>query len=468
VNVIDMYLPQMPPCSGNFGKVTSSVDAWGFNTDNVPEHYTYYQQNEPSHGDTLDNTWVWAGNNITWPWASSATPSIQWDLNQSTKKVRVYPSQDHGPYSGQSNELNEYDVQVSLDGINWTPASSTATYIDDLNNIRTHDGVKDFISETPFRYVKIAPNAIGGGDYEIDAIQSCTTEIPPTPPVVPPVNPPANNGGGGGGGGIGGHRHPVVVGEILGATSCSYLRDYLKIDWQNDPIEVLKLQSFLNVFEKENLSLTGVFGQATFEAVQRFQVKYKGDILEPWGPKVTTGFVYILTKKKINEIYCNNVIPTTQAEQNEIDAFNSGSSLPSPSSVSNVLNNVSNVPESSPVVELKGGSTTNQSIVRNVAISLFALPQKIFSDWKYMLLAIILIAIIVAVIKFLTSPEKDSYDTSAPIAEMPVETPAEKESPVIILPGAGGEKKTLGIFPDEEIVVENPEEGPEDIIDETS
>ena len=50
---------------------------------------------------------------------------------------------------------------------------------------------------------------------------------------------------------------------------------------------------------KENLSYTGVFNQSTFEAVQRFQIKYKGDILEPWGDKVTTGFVYILTKRKL-------------------------------------------------------------------------------------------------------------------------------------------------------------------------
>ena len=85
-----MYLPQMPTCNGNFGKVTSSVDGWGFHTSDVPENYTWYNgQNESSHGDTLDNTWVWAG---------SVGRNIQWDLGTSTdtKKVRVYPSQDHG------------------------------------------------------------------------------------------------------------------------------------------------------------------------------------------------------------------------------------------------------------------------------------------------------------------------------------------------------------------------------------
>ena len=72
-----------------------------------------------------------------------------------------------------------------------------------------------------------------------------TRTVNVNPVIVPPVNPPTNNGGGGSSSGsTGGHRHPVIVGEILGATSCSYLRDYLKIDWQNDNIEVLKLAVF--------------------------------------------------------------------------------------------------------------------------------------------------------------------------------------------------------------------------------
>ena len=61
--------------------------------------------------------------------------------------------------------------------------------------------------------------------------------------------------------------------------------------------------------KKKICPIRGVFNQSTFEAVQRFQIKYKGDILEPWGDKVTTGFVYILTKKKVNEIYCNTIYP---------------------------------------------------------------------------------------------------------------------------------------------------------------
>jgi hypothetical protein len=133
-----------------------------------------------------------------------------------------------------------------------------------------------------------------------------------------------DNGGGGGGGGSrsGGRRRTVTTGEVLGTTTCNYLIDYLKIDWQNNPVEVFKLQSFLKSFEGfSTLNVNGVFDQATFDAVSKFQNKYFGDILEPWGHKAPTGFVYILTKKKVNEIYCQMPFPVTSLQQQEIDAF---------------------------------------------------------------------------------------------------------------------------------------------------
>lgn len=299
---------------------------------------------------------------------------------------------------------------------------------------------------------------------------STTRTVVVNPVIVPPVNPPS---GGGGGGSSGGHRHPVVVGEILGATSCSYLRDYLKIDWQNDKVEVLKLQSFLNVFEKENLSLTGVFDQTTFDAVVRFQTKYSEDILEPWGDKVTTGFVYILTKKKVNEIYCNTIYPLSQVDQNEIDAFrnfdgtNSGASVEgSTGSSQNFGTDLANENEnSSLVVELKDDSK-NQSVVRNAAVSLFALPQKMFGGlsnscgYTSMLLFLILLAIIIAIIKLFMGPRGPKNVPIIPTVPV-VKTDDKKEpivkteSPIITLPG---------VLPDEEIIIENPEEGSEEVL----
>lgn len=285
---------------------------------------------------------------------------------------------------------------------------------------------------------------------------------------TPNTNPPGGGGsptdsGSSGGGRKGGHRHSIATvssGEVLGAASCSYLRDYLKIDWKNDPIEVLKLQSFLNVFEGEHLSLTGIYEQTTFDAVVRFQTKYSSDILIPWGPKVTKGFTYILTKKKVNEIYCKSLFPVNQAQQNEIDAFrasgwNSSSSitngasgsLPVTSDLSNVLDN------SASQNSLAGGlkaSSTAQSVVKNMAVSLFALPQKILNNGRYFALFLILIIIIVISTRVLISSGKSSDISVLP---RPTETKIDikKESPAEVLP-------------DEEIIVENPEEGPEEVI----
>ncbi|HVS79401.1 MAG TPA: peptidoglycan-binding domain-containing protein [Candidatus Paceibacterota bacterium] len=111
-----------------------------------------------------------------------------------------------------------------------------------------------------------------------------------------------------------------------GDLSCTpYLNEYLKAGWQNDPVEVKKLQIFLSSYEGYSVSATGVFDTATFNAVEAFQKKYASDILTPWGysPDHATGFVYILTRNKINEIICGSNIPLTDLQQREIDQYKS-------------------------------------------------------------------------------------------------------------------------------------------------
>ena len=109
--------------------------------------------------------------------------------------------------------------------------------------------------------------------------------------------------------------------SVLGESSvaqCSYLKDYLKFGENNDPAEVLKLQGFLIAFEGLNIQLTGVFDQATFDAVSNFQEKYKEEILAPWGYSNPTGYVYITTKNKINEIFCGKELPFSDEQKIEI------------------------------------------------------------------------------------------------------------------------------------------------------
>ena len=99
----------------------------------------------------------------------------------------------------------------------------------------------------------------------------------------------------------------VVVEEPCGI----YLYEYIKCGADNNPEEVKKLQTFLNEHLHINLAVTGIYDQATMQAVNEFQVQYKEQVLHPWyeagvhcSPDEPTGYVYKTTKRWINLIVC--------------------------------------------------------------------------------------------------------------------------------------------------------------------
>jgi hypothetical protein len=108
------------------------------------------------------------------------------------------------------------------------------------------------------------------------------------------------------GGGRGRGITTVIPGQVLGNfTFCPYLTQYMRMGAQNDPMQVMRLQAFLKSFEGyDYVTINGIFDQATHQAVSAFQLKYSADILAPWGISHSTGFVYLTTLKKINEIIC--------------------------------------------------------------------------------------------------------------------------------------------------------------------
>jgi cysteine-rich repeat protein len=117
-------------------------------------------------------------------------------------------------------------------------------------------------------------------------------------------------------------------GEVKGAKdapadimSCNYLSTYIKLGESNDPVEVKKLETFLNEFEEENLAVNGIYEQVDFDAVFRFQNKYSEKILSPWNYQEPTGYVYITTKKKINELYCEKDFFLTPDQEAEIAKY---------------------------------------------------------------------------------------------------------------------------------------------------
>ena len=108
----------------------------------------------------------------------------------------------------------------------------------------------------------------------------------------------------------------------LSQNGCYYLRGFMKLgDVNNDPIEVKKLQVFLNEFEGAKLDVSGIYDIKTRDAVDAFQNKYKLDVLDPWGHKAPTGYVYLTTRKQVNEIYCKAAFPLDGAQSAEVNAF---------------------------------------------------------------------------------------------------------------------------------------------------
>ncbi len=152
-------------------------------------------------------------------------------------------------------------------------------------------------------------------------------------------------GGGSGGGAGGGSGYltfastttsatttsATTTGVVLGsATSTSascdmYLTAFIKFGNNNDVDQVKRLQHVLKMFEGAEIEETGEYDTATRDAVHSFQTKYADVILAPWNIKQSTGFVYLTTRKKVNEIYCSNQstpavqFPLTEAEAQVIE-----------------------------------------------------------------------------------------------------------------------------------------------------
>ena len=90
---------------------------------------------------------------------------------------------------------------------------------------------------------------------------------------------------------------------------CSpYLTETIALNRNNDSSEVEKLQNFLNNKQGENLTVDGIYNQDDFEAVKRFQEKYRMEVLDIWGLTQPTGYVYLTTRNKINSFYCSQDI----------------------------------------------------------------------------------------------------------------------------------------------------------------
>src|SRR3989344_4623940 len=198
-------------------------------------------------------------------------------------------------------------------------------------------------------------NGDGGGETPTDVcpnIDGVQTEVP-TGKVITDgncVDAPSDGGGGGGGstdpapGGGGGSTDTSggggggSGGSVLGATtteavvegeatttpeviSCdTYLTAFIKAGQKNDAEQVTRLQSVLKNYEEADVEENGEYDAKTLAAVKVFQGKYASEILTPWGIQKPTGYVFLTTRKKVNEVYCKNAqtFPLTEEEEQQI------------------------------------------------------------------------------------------------------------------------------------------------------
>ena len=124
--------------------------------------------------------------------------------------------------------------------------------------------------------------------------------------------------------------------------------------------EVQKLQECLTEIEgvyPEGIT-SGYFGAKTKQAVIRFQEKYSGEILEPWGYTSGTGVVGETTREKLNEI----CYPTTE----ETTPLEFTVSIPNEDQLKNIAENLKKQWKDNIGLNLKIATTSPSDIEREV------------------------------------------------------------------------------------------------------
>ena len=157
----------------------------------------------------------------------------------------------------------------------------------------------------------------GGNTGGADSIVNSSGGGNPPGSISPGTGGPTFSSGGSPGGGF---VFGAQGGTIL-PDSCPLLTTYMKRGWNNDSVQVLKLQAFLRNSQELDVDMTGVFDQKTENAVRAFQTKNLSQIMGPWGANEASGMVYITTTKAINKITCNQPLTLTAEELAVINAY---------------------------------------------------------------------------------------------------------------------------------------------------
>lgn len=96
----------------------------------------------------------------------------------------------------------------------------------------------------------------------------------------------------------------VVTRQETTVTCPGYINSYIRYGYNNRSADVEKLERFLNQYEDEDLDIDGWYSRDDEQAVKRFQLKYRSEIMDPWGMTSPSGYVYARTLNQINSLHC--------------------------------------------------------------------------------------------------------------------------------------------------------------------
>ena len=235
------------------------------------------------------------------------------------------------------------------------------------------------------------PTATGTYNISISVTTDCGTD---TKNLNISINNSGTSSGGGSGGGGGRSRASRSQGQVLGESTvadfCPFLTSYLRYGNSNDVMQVIKLQAFLKSYEKlDYVNINGVFDEATLRAVNEFQLKYKSEVLTPWGIDEPTGYVYKLTLSKINQIVCGNEMLTL--DSGDVAKKDTENLIPE-LEVSVTEEIQANIEETPP--DNKGQNDEKDSYFQKLASAIFTIPSTCGETLECLYIAIIIFGVL--------------------------------------------------------------------------